>query len=328
MALTTTHERRWDAPGALVLNGLAGAFYSVMKEFLGDSIWEIAWDQPAQQKLVLRNSLAHGGSGCFMRILDDGSSAGGGRVARIDVYEQMTDIDTGINPAAGGWIWKAQTATAAACAYTLHSDERTFYATTYVGGDVVPHVTGLTMNNLCCAIGAGDYDPAITGDPGVFAAVSGTENPNQGGGASVGSPIYIGRPTSQIVGSSDHFCVSRNPGLAAIATRATVLAIGISSSSSVSGGPQSLLPDPGAISEYVITPAHFVAGAYRGRLRGLYVINNNTASAGLFRVGTTHAVMGGAEPLDLATLAGSAAGANSTAHIGRMLVARTRSWDQ
>lgn len=174
MGLTTTRELRWDAPGAPALTGQVGSFYNLIKTFLVSCGWSIEWDEPANYKVVLRNSLAHGGSGCYLRVLDDGSHpTRGSRLARTWIYEEMTDIDTGTggaqHPTAAspaGEIGKSITSDATPRAYALWADELTLH------GNIFTHnlVNINTYLGEHVAFSCGDYIKAIPGDVSVYAA--------------------------------------------------------------------------------------------------------------------------------------------------------------
>ncbi|MBX9914088.1 MAG: hypothetical protein K2Y25_09325 [Pseudomonadaceae bacterium] len=74
------------------------------------------------------------GNRFFLRILDDGGSAGGTRETRAYGYESMTDVDTGTNPfptaaqSANGYYWiKSSTTDAVARAWTLVTNGKLLY---------------------------------------------------------------------------------------------------------------------------------------------------------------------------------------------------------
>lgn len=337
MALTTTREFRWDDPGAPVLNGTVGSFLELMKACLVGDIngvaygsggdarlaagWTLEFEDVPGRKAVFRNSQAHGGSGCYLRVLDDGSSAGGARVARIDVYEEMTDIDTGTAPAGGGWVWKAQLATATRNAWTLHADERTFYFTDFVGGDVVSDDTSNNKAARRCTVAGGDFSPVFAGDPGCFCAWFETENPAQGATSSGVSGIMRGAVFQVARG----FSTSRDASLLEIQTPAAILIPGRASSPAYGfGGEYAALPNMGAVAFFV--PAILVQdGSLRGLLRGLFGPLNRWDS-GQADVGTVHAPTAVSRPHSLAALAGAAATAVSG--MGRLFVERQLSWDE
>ena len=344
MSLTTTREFRWDDPGAPTLNGTVGSFYALLKACLVGSGgiaygsgaqakpaagWSIEFDDPGSQKIVFRNSLAHGGSGCYLRVLDNGSSAGGARVARIDVYEAMTDIDTGTATAGGGWVWKARLADANPRAWTLHADERTVYGTQWVL-DSTPQdfpTSGGSNASQMMAWAGGDYDPLVAGDPGVMCAASATENPLTSALAAVDSGLLTRRATAAGPYASSSFWVSRSPTLTSVASRVALVSpdqpqypVGI-------GGSAGRMLPPDAITPLFLPALVLSDNALRGRARGLYVPCNDWANSGGAPVGSRFAATGVSAPLSLAALCGSSQTSATTSNVGRVFVARAESWD-
>lgn len=328
MGLTTPRELRWDDPGAPVLDGQVGSFYTLIKTFLVSCGWSIAWDEPANYKIVLRNSMAHGGSGCYVRVLDDGSFAGGAMVARIDVYESMSDIDTGTETAGGGYVWKDRTGSGGPNAYTVNADERTAYIGAYVGGSSPPVMTsGFASIYLSWAGVIGDIDPAIAGDPGVICALMTSDNPPTGTQARVISPIF-GKQGSGGVASVSGVTLSRGNSLTAAVTNCAVMEPSNAGGGIGIGGNASLLgaaPSPGMLGPLFI-PALVLAGTYRGRLRGCFLSLNSWAGGGT-HVGSVHTPVATSAALSLATLAGSPSTAANDNGVGRLFVERALSWD-
>ena len=330
MGLTTTRELRWDAPGAPVLNGQVGSFYNLIKTFLVSCGWSIEWDEPANYKIALRNSMAHGGNGCYVRVLDNGSFTGGARVAAFAVYEAMEDINSGKALAQAGFVHKAITTSANPRAYTLHGDERQIIGTIYSRSATPPvSATDTLAGDDCNVFGGGDYEPSIAGDPGCWGTVAQTESPSTAFGARVASAI-VTMPTTSLAGQNG-FTLSRNATLD-ISPRFGVLWAGTVSSTGIGiGGPSSNMmvnPSHGTLGSHMIPAAIYSAGALRGRLRGVYVPLNNWVSSGGAHVGTIHNPLGTASPLSLAALAGSATTTAGTfTNVGRIFVERILSWD-
>ena len=169
MGLTTTKELRWDASGAPTLSGTVGSFRILIRDFLLDCGWSLEWEDSVAQKVVLRNSVVAGGSGCYIRIVDDGSVATyGARAAEMWLYESMSDIDTGSGACqlVAGVVHKSATADSTARAYCLAGDERTIHGNVF---SVAP-INMPTYYVEHSFFSAGDYEPAIPGDPGCYAA--------------------------------------------------------------------------------------------------------------------------------------------------------------
>lgn len=330
MALTTTRELRWDAPGAPTLNANAGSFRNLARDFLEDCGWSVIWQDAGAQKVVLRNSMAHGGSGCYIRILDDGSFSGSTRVARIDSYEDMSDIDTGTGLASGGWVWKDRTGSGGPNAYTLHADERTCYLTTYVAGDTPPTGSGVTAAYHTHMSGFGDFSPANAGDPGVFCASGADESP--GTSTTTTSPSALCRNNGSAAGISTAFHVSRNSALAQSSTAAVLLNPAPSNNTNLGiGSNGSSLIDSATEASGTgihVLPALVLAGGYLyGRMRGLFVPMNRCDTASNMSVGETRSPLGTSDVHSLAVLAGQGGSGSGITSLSRLFVERIRSWD-
>lgn len=332
MGLTTTKEWRWDAPGAHTLTGAVGSARILLRDFLEECGWSVIWEDAGAQKVVLRNSQAHGGSGCYVRILDDGSFTGGSRVARIDVYEAMTDIDTGTATAGGGYFWKDRTGSGGPNAYTLHGDQRTAYSTVYVGGPTPPAVAGFPSGYLTHAGVIGDIDPAIPSDPGVICALPQQQNPDTSTVHRNPSPIFH-RPRINAVGYSASHALSRTSALIETPTPCAVLTPGLGGSNPDSGfgigGSEVVINQalsPGMAARLFIPALCVGGGAFRGRFRGLFVPLTYAGDAGV-HVGSIYTPAGMSQSLSLATLAGSANDFNGDGGVGRLFVERAKSWD-
>lgn len=114
-------------------------------------------------------------SSAMLRV-DDTGTLGGASSARVRMFESMTDVDTGVNPAprdadvnGGLYWWKSWTASAAVAAWTLVGDGRNVYfapmpysstsnsvrvATVYAFGDLDSYKSG----DVYCGYLAGDTD--------------------------------------------------------------------------------------------------------------------------------------------------------------------------
>lgn len=324
MGLTTTKEWRWDAPGAHTLTAAVGSARILLRDFLLECGWSVIWEDAGAQKVVLRNSQAHGGSGCYVRILDDGSFTGGSRVARIDVYEAMTDIDTGTDTAGGGYFWKDRDGSGGPNAYTLHGDQRTMYFTCYVNGDEPPDSTNASENGRLCMAGmVGDIHPYIAGDLGVVCALSQVESPNTTATTAVASELITRRTSSGSTGASG-FTLSRDKSLVVSLTNAALFDVSNSASGVGIGGGTSWAMDG---NDWFLPALIVSEDTIRGRARGLYVPCNNRMGGGA-PVGSVQNPMAVAAPLSLATLAGNATSGTATVSSGgRVFVERNISWD-
>lgn len=130
-------------PGAPQLTGQAGALLSVLRAVLvtgygtaPNAKAAAGWTEAftGTNKAVFRNSPVEG-TGAYLRVDDSATVSGSdGRVALLRVFESMTDVDTGVNPAptvaqyANGVNWmKSNTADAASKAWVAIANERFIY---------------------------------------------------------------------------------------------------------------------------------------------------------------------------------------------------------
>lgn len=338
MGLTTTRYIRWDDPGALKLDGTAGSFYAIAKQYFVQAGWSIAFDDPGNYKIAFRNSQAHGGSGGYVRVHDDGSFTGGGRVASWRTYESMSDIDTGTLQCCDDWIWKAREAGGAQGADAVHrcyviiADERTIYLGTWVGDDGVnprginptpPDATGTAAVHFNSMAWAGDYMPFYPGDPGFGGCGMTNENPGTTSTTSVPSWLpakrTAGKPNS---GSSMH--ISRAKDLSPVVTRASIAC------NEYAGNVQGFGGNQGAVildnAPVMVLPALIVDDeTIRGRMRGLYAPQNDLTTNGGTPMGSEITPYLSGSVLNLVTLAGAPSG--TAAGNGRLFVETTKSWD-
>ena len=339
MGLTTTRYFRWDDPGALKLDGTAGSFYAIIKNCLVAAGWSVAFDDPVNFKVALRNSQAHGGSGGYVRVHDDGSFTGGGRVASWRVYEDMTDIDTGTGQCCDDWIWKAREAGGANGAdavrrcYVISCDERTVYVSTWVGDDnasprgvnpTPPDVTGASCAQQVAMAVGGDYDAFIVGDPGVWGAGMTTQNPSTGTTASV--PSWLGGQLRYdfLINLSNTVKLSRKYDLSTTPVQAALLTPWMTNHAHGTGA--NLNPPMRASDPFTTVPALIHDGTtLRGRARGLFAPLNDMVTNGGAPLGAHKSPYLDGAGLQLVALAG---GVTSTANGTIRLFAETaKSWD-
>lgn len=336
MGLTTTKYFRWDDPGALKLDGTAGSFYAIIKHCLTEAGWSIEFDDPGNFKVVLRNSLAHGGSGGYLRVHDDATFTGGGRVANWRGYETMSDIDTGTLEVCNDWVWKAREAGGAQGAddvrrcWVIVADERTCYVNTWVGDDnasprgINPTPDPLGFNYWCSLGWAGDVEPFVAGDPGFGACFMNQQNPGTGvnwiGGI---DSLVMGKNGATATGGTTTFRLTRTAALAPTTTQCAILS-GLSPATNAIGGAASSL-SAGTPTYYF--PALVIAsGVLRGRMRGLYQsINNLSATA--MPMGAVQTPIKDASGLQLVTMRGSAQVAGGGNPSGYLFVEKNLSWD-
>ncbi|MEW8253776.1 MAG: hypothetical protein AB2747_05440 [Candidatus Thiodiazotropha taylori] len=124
---------RSDDVGAPTLNGLAGTLNNVLRACLVDGYgsktalgWALEFEDVPQEVSVFR---AATGERQYLRIQHNTASGGGSttRVAMADVYETMSDENTGTGNWHGGFVPVSNALTADARAWALIGDEEGFY---------------------------------------------------------------------------------------------------------------------------------------------------------------------------------------------------------
>lgn len=338
MGLTTTKYFRWDDPGALKLDGTAGSFYAIIKHCLTEAGWSVAFDDPGNFKIALRNSMAHGGSGGYLRVHDNASFTGGGRVASWRAYESMTGIDTGTLQCCNDWIWKAREAGGAEGAnavrrcWVIVADQRTCYLSTWVGDDGAnprgvnpspPDVTGYDASYLCMSAFAGDIEPFVPGDPGFGGCGMTNQNPATWTSADV--PSWLGsRRTYNAPPATTTMRLSRNAALSASVTKVVVAA---NEDTSYGGGHGSnSSPVISSNTPLMVLPGLVFDGVtLRGRMRGLYAPQNNLVTNGGAPMGIEVTPFLSSSTSNMVCLAGAVAGSAESAT--RLFVETAKSWD-
>lgn len=333
MSLTTTRVFRWDDSGAPQLNSAAGSFYFIVKACLAGvglaygnrqkAGWVIAWDDPATYTIVLRNAMAAGGSGCYLRVQDNAPGAGGARMAKWDVYEGMTDINTGIGPAGSGWVCKSRSNGGPSAAWVLVADERTIYGSHYVNGLQEPLQSGYDAFYYRMTYVAGDFDPTVAGDPGVIGGACEDANP----GDIMRSRIYFGVGAighgQRMMPDAQGMKASRNSTLTAAPTTVAIIHTP-NMGAGIGGWP--VLPSDAAAPQFV--PALISDGVMvRGVMRGLYCPLNDWYGVG--KVGTLAAAVNSDFATQLVGLRGSTTTAvTNVIHNGYLFAEQASSWSR
>lgn len=146
LTVTTLQSTDSDAPTLTGEEGSAIAFFDATllplgwtKEFTGTNV------------AAYRNSVSDGGSGCYVRIDDNSPDSNGERAFSIQVFSEMTDVDTGSNATGEVFFRKSSTLDATARPWYMLADGLTFYLNGTDRGDTA---TRYRASSLC---GAGDY---------------------------------------------------------------------------------------------------------------------------------------------------------------------------
>ena len=143
--MSTVRYFRWDDPGAPTLTGEVGSLTNLLRKCLVGTAgtaygskaaagWSEQFVGAAANVAVFKNNEAEGGSGCFVKVVDNGSGAGGAREAALTAYAMMTDIGTGVNPSKTPFLRKSSTANNLARRWIVVADGLTAWIYLYKSG--------------------------------------------------------------------------------------------------------------------------------------------------------------------------------------------------
>jgi hypothetical protein len=157
MTLTVTTLQSTDI-GAPTLTGELGSAIT----FFDATLLPLGWTKEftGTNVAAYRNSVSDGGSGCYVRINDNAPDSNGARAFSIQVFSEMTDIDTGSNATGTVFFRKSSTLDDTARPWVMVADGLTFYLTCPLRGDSSSLYRG---SSIC---GAGDYKQD-QGSPGM-----------------------------------------------------------------------------------------------------------------------------------------------------------------
>lgn len=294
MATNTRYYESTDA-GAPVLTGQVGSLISLLKILLvgtagvaygskASAGWTNAYEDVVLRKIALRNSVAAGGSGCYLRIDDNGGLSGGAREASARMYGAMTTVDVGTDETptvaaqAAGCVWrKSSTLDATARRWLCAADERTVYLC------VAESVTvGTSTREIVTTYYAGDYQ---TDDP-LQTHPFGINGFKLGGSSAPSNTDPNGILYTWTSSSALNLWLSRSVTHVAGPTKAGLLGI-CSGTSDFAGSDNAGFPNPqsGSGNTYFV-PLHigvYVSSSnksYMGRLRGAWLpLSTTTADA-------------------------------------------------
>jgi hypothetical protein len=299
--MATTHEYRSTDSGAPVLDGLVGSLVNVVRTCLKGtsgiaygSKAAAGWTEPfsGTNKATFRNSLAAGGSGCHVRIDDNGSGGLGGREAFLRVFKTMSDVDTGTDPTptvaqltSGFTITKSDTASSAARPWILWADELTMHMWIgHISGSLDPAVSTTNCKRQS-AWGGGDFESFLPGDSspcfayGNYASAPAVPTGSVGlfGRCASGNSNF----SSPSLSISEGFSLMRGLSGSTGAVAARLLCMGSSTASSISniaiGGSAGEMAEsaPTTLEKFFIPALIGSEDGTRGRMRGLFVPMNN-----------------------------------------------------
>lgn len=282
--MTTTRIYRSTDTDAPVLTGQVGSLLNLLDKCLVDGYTgktAAGWTRPytGTNKTVYRNSVAAGGTGMYLRVLDDASATGAERNAICRIYSAMSDVDTGndetpsVAQATYGTVWrKSNTIDSTARAWVLIADERTMYLSIDTG----------TSSIGDGFYGAGDFASEVAGDA-YAAMVFGRTTPSAGGsnGESVSTgPLQRSQWFLTPGAGNANLWTLRGYAGGAGAVRHGLAVLASSDVGSVIGssGSQSMAASsPGGGQVYWLPGLMAAEGTLRGTMRGLYVPINSLA---------------------------------------------------
>lgn len=285
--MTTTRIYQSTDSGAPVLVGGVSSLINLLDKCLVTgygSAPPAGWTKPftGTDKAVFRNSVAAGGSGMYLRVVDDGSLTGGARNASIRGYSTMSGVDTGADETPSvaqqsvGCVWrKSDTVDATARAWLLFADERTFYLysntgtstggagdSTYPAGDFASYVPAdgyawMVGGRATAAAGGTNGETTV----GIYARAGLNWT------APATSQLWTGRGYSGTAGAVRHAIAMLNSSV-----ESTGNVIGSSAVMNMTN------PSLGSGDVYWQPPILAAQGTIRGVLRGIAMPLNNMTS--------------------------------------------------
>lgn len=336
MSTSTPKVFRWDDPSAPQLTGQNGALLSILSACLvGTS--GVAYGSGASQKAsagwsapftntatkgVFRNSTSAGGTGCYVRILDDGSLAATAKEATMIAYDAMTDIDTGTGATPGTtgfYVRKSETDSSTVHPWILIADECTFYF--WIDSNLA---TPTAASNAQAIYGAGDYISFASSDTTRYFC-AGKDLPNTAASSAHSAFIFgtcAASDANPWHGNSiaTDQTLAGSPVAAAVYVPNNIAANNMLSRSSLAD------PTPG-FGGRIYLPCNFVCtsggGVPRGRYRGAYFSLNSSAPS--LTAGTSYSAQDGGFS---AALIGMPGYTSSNGATGAIFVDAANAWDQ
>lgn len=259
----------WIAILDAVLVGTAGVAYGST----ASAGWTKAY--AGTNLAVYRNSLANGGTGCYLRVDDTNA-----QFARVTVFATMSDINTGtdMTPStgqiSGGAYWhKSSAASSATREWCIVADSLTMYAVAILN-QLLYSTSTTRYSNL---MGAGDF-ATIQPSDGYRYFCFGAHNSTSTGAQSIIQ--QNGAPSASAF--TTYYGATTGRDYLGNAASSTVIGM----SSPIAGGGNGLNPVvsslPGS-SLNVVIPAMVTEGVcyLRGRWRGLYSLYGQGPRAGI-----------------------------------------------
>lgn len=161
----------WSDVGAPQLSGTVGSGLNWLRALLVGSGGIAYGSKPAlgwteeytgTNKACFRNSMAEGGSGCYLQVLDTNAT-----YTQIRMYESMSDLTTGSAPTAQYLIQKSSTADGTPRPWQFEGSGLRFF-TTVLGGHTAKPAPEPNYLGWTTFAGGGNYKSYYPGDPSVF----------------------------------------------------------------------------------------------------------------------------------------------------------------
>ena len=289
--MTTTRLFQSTDASAPVLTGQVGSLIALLQACLVGTAgvaygsggtaktaagWTNPYDDATNHKSAFRNSLAAGGTGCYLHIDDNATGTAGAKEGFQIAYATMSDVNTGTHPtpttaqlALGTIIRKSWAASSAARAWIIVADELTYYM--WIESDS----TNEKENSV---YGGGDYlaDEAANSYR-FFSLGRNTQNVATGCCGTFEMTISgLAAPTLDQLG----LWLGSGYALTGASVAAAFAYFSWLAGGYAIGGSMSLLsdPSPGAGKRYYIPAIVICESTIRGRLRGVYLPLNNVSS--------------------------------------------------
>lgn len=282
--MTTTRVYRSTDTSAPVLTGGVSSLINLLDKCLVagyGSQTAAGWSKPytGTNKAAFRNSVADGGTGMYLRVLDDGSGTGGAREALCRAYASMSDVDTGTieTPTAAqlaaAMVWrKSDTTDSTARAWVLVADELTFYLNIDAG------TLGGSGTISVLATGAGDIASDVPGDAYRF-FIAGKVTQNGAGNHGYGNSFFTAAPYqwwSSVAPSNGGMYFARGHAGTGNPIKMGLALLGHYSDDPIgtTTDPYIARPSPGGSLSYYYPAVIAGESTIRGRMRGLYLPAN------------------------------------------------------
>ena len=266
----------WTDAGAPQLSGTVGSGLTWLRALLVGSGGIAYGSKPAlgwteeytgTNEACFRNSMAEGGSGCYLQVLDTNAT-----YTQIRMYESMADLTTGTAPTAQYLIQKSSTANGTPRPWQLEGSGVRFF-TTVLGGHTENPAPVANYLGWTTLAGGGNYKSYYPGDPAVFCTGRGSAGEWVESG-----PLAYSGSVNLTAPSGVYTTVTRNNalGMSQAAADGAILTHRTPASGSY-GGSGAILPSPGsgALGNQYVPFILMTASAVRGHIPGLFVPLNS-----------------------------------------------------